>query len=45
MMIGEVFDCAACGMTLEVANLEPLVLEEFARIEEEEEDFEGRDWV
>ena len=38
LLIGEVFGCATCKAQLEVASLEPLLLEPFARIEEEEED-------
>ena len=45
LMIGEVFDCGTCGATLEVANIEPLVLEPFAKIEEDVDDFQDRDWV
>ena len=44
LMIGEVFDCASCRAPVEVANLEPLVLVPFAKIEEDAEDFEGLDW-
>ena len=40
LLIGEVFGCGRCGAQLEVASLEPLVLEPFARVEEEEEDLE-----
>jgi len=42
LLIGEVFGCSRCGAQLEVASVEPLVLEPFARIEEEEEDLEQR---
>jgi len=42
LLVGEVFGCAECGSPLEVASPEPLVLEPFARIEEEEEDLEER---
>ncbi len=45
LMIGEVFNCGTCGATLEVANIEPLILEPFAKIEEDAEDFQDRDWV
>ncbi len=41
VMIGEVLECGACRAPLEVASIDPLVLEPFARIEAEEEDFEG----
>jgi len=40
LLIGEVFGCGRCEAPLEVASLEPLVLEPFARVEEEEEDLE-----
>jgi hypothetical protein len=40
LLIGEVFGCARCGAPLEVANPDPLVLEPFARIEEEEDDLD-----
>ena len=43
-MIGEVFDCGNCHTTLEVVNLEPLVLGPFAKIEEDDEDFERGGW-
>ena len=39
VMIGEVFDCPRCEAPLEVANLEPLALEPFARIEADPADF------
>ncbi|NOT32017.1 MAG: lysine biosynthesis protein LysW [Planctomycetes bacterium] len=39
MLIGEVFGCAHCGAQIEVAGSDPLELEPFARVEEEEEDF------
>ena len=39
VMIGEVFDCPRCVAPLEVANLEPLILEPFARIEADADDF------
>lgn len=42
LLIGEVFGCSRCGAQLEVASLEPLGLEPFARVEEEEEDLEQR---
>ena len=42
-LIGEVVDCPQCRATLEVASIHPLVLEPFARIEEEEEDLRGFD--
>lgn len=38
LLVGEVFGCTECGAQLEVASPDPLVLEPFARIEEEEED-------
>ena len=40
LLIGEVFGCGRCGAPLEVSSLEPLALEPFARVEEEEEDLE-----
>ena len=42
LLVGEVFGCSACRAPLEVASPEPLVLEPFARIEEEEEDLDER---
>ena len=36
LMIGEVFDCPHCGAPLEIAELEPLAIEPFARIDDEE---------
>jgi lysine biosynthesis protein LysW len=39
LMIGEVFGCGQCAAQLEVASLQPLVLEPFARVESEEEDY------
>lgn len=41
LMIGEVFQCESCRAQLEVADLDPPVLEPLAKIEEDEEDFEG----
>ncbi len=41
VMIGEVVDCAACGRALEVASLDPLVLETFHNVDEDEEDLTG----
>jgi lysine biosynthesis protein LysW len=41
-MIGEVFGCGKCSAQLEVAGLDPVTLEPFARVEEEESDF---DWA
>ena len=38
-LIGEVFGCGRCGAQLEVSSAEPLELEPFSRIEQEEEDF------
>lgn len=38
LLIGEVFGCAKCGAPLEVASPDPLELEPFARVDEEEED-------
>lgn len=38
LLIGEVFGCASCGEELEVASLEPLELELFARVEAEEDE-------
>ncbi len=35
LLIGEVFECPSCRATLEVAMLEPLTLEPFARVEED----------
>ncbi|HED64455.1 MAG TPA: lysine biosynthesis protein LysW [Planctomycetes bacterium] len=35
LMIGEVFDCPHCGKPLEIADLDPLAIEPFARIDEE----------
>jgi len=40
LLIGEVFGCGNCGEELEVACLEPLELELFARVEAEEDDLE-----
>ena len=40
LLIGEVFGCGSCEAQLEVASPDPLELEPFARIEEEEEDLE-----
>jgi lysine biosynthesis protein LysW len=40
-LIGEFFDCPGCGRTLEVASPEPLVLEVFHNVEEDEEDLQG----
>ena len=34
LMIGEVFDCPRCGAPLEIAGLDPVAIEPFARIEE-----------
>lgn len=39
LLIGEVFGCSQCKAQLEVASSDPLELEPFARVEEEEEDF------
>lgn len=39
LLIGEVFGCGQCGAQLEVASSDPVELEPFARVEEEEEDF------
>lgn len=36
LLIGEVIGCGQCGAQLEVASPEPLELEPFARVEEEE---------
>jgi lysine biosynthesis protein LysW len=41
VMIGELFACPACRRTLEVASLEPLALEGFHNVENDEEDLEG----
>lgn len=40
-MIGEVMECTNCKAQLEVASIDPLVLELLAKVEVEEEDFEG----
>ena len=40
-MIGEVVECPHCNAQLEVASIDPLVLELLAKVEVEEEDFEG----
>lgn len=37
LLIGEVLGCGRCGAQLEVASPDPLELEPFARIEEEED--------
>lgn len=34
-MIGEVVDCAACGAQLEVAGIDPLALEELAKVDDD----------
>ena len=39
VLIGEVFGCGHCGAQVEVASSDPVELEPFARVEEEEEDF------
>lgn len=39
-LIGEVFGCGRCHAQLEVASADPLELEPFAKVEEDEEDFE-----
>jgi lysine biosynthesis protein LysW len=39
VLIGEVFGCGRCGAQLEVASSDPVVLEPFARVEEDEQDF------
>lgn len=39
LLIGEVFGCGRCGAQLEIANSDPAVLEPFARIDQEEEDY------
>ena len=41
VMIGELFACPSCRRNLEVASLEPLALEVFHNVEEDEEDLEG----
>ena len=43
MMIGEVIDCQACNVTLEVSSLAPIELIPFRKIEESEDDFVGFD--
>ncbi len=40
-MIGEVVECSHCQAQLEVASIDPLTLELLAKVEVEEEDFEG----
>jgi lysine biosynthesis protein LysW len=40
LLIGEVIGCGRCGAQLEVASLQPLSLEPFARVDEEEEDLQ-----
>ncbi len=40
-MIGEVFGCTRCGAQLEVASVEPLLLEPMAKVEEDESDLQG----
>ena len=40
-LIGEVVECSHCRAQLEVASIAPLVLELLAKVEVEEEDFEG----
>jgi hypothetical protein len=37
-----VIGCGRCGAQLEVAEPDPPVLEPFARVDEEEEELEGR---
>jgi lysine biosynthesis protein LysW len=39
LLIGEVFGCALCGAQIEVASSDPVELEPFAKVEQEEEDF------
>ncbi len=39
LLIGEVFGCSQCKAQIEVASCDPLELEPFAKVEEEEEDF------
>jgi lysine biosynthesis protein LysW len=36
VMVGEALDCPSCQAPLEVAELDPLVLERRARVEEDE---------
>lgn len=36
LLIGEVFGCGQCAAQLEVASTDPVVLEPFARVDEEE---------
>ena len=38
LLVGELFRCASCRSHLEVANIDPPVLEPYHRIDEEEED-------
>ena len=40
-MIGEVVECPTCKAQLEVAEILPLTLECLAKVEVDEEDFEG----
>jgi len=40
-LIGEVVECPQCKAQLEVAGIIPLVLECLAKVEVDEEDFEG----
>jgi lysine biosynthesis protein LysW len=38
-MIGEVCGCGSCGTQMEVASIDPLIVETLAKVEEDEEDF------
>jgi alpha-aminoadipate carrier protein LysW len=39
-LIGEVLGCERCGAQLEVAGLEPVALEPFAKVDVDEDDLE-----
>jgi len=38
VMIGEVFGCGSCDAQLEVASLDPLVLEPLAKVDEDRDE-------
>jgi lysine biosynthesis protein LysW len=40
LLIGEVFGCTRCGAQLEVASSDPMILEPFARVDQEYEPVE-----